>query len=91
MPRLRTSLLRTDKERRVANAFRMQKTRRSYFSTGSRSQTYVGRCFNEITTFNRHVFVDVHICSYCDTRLFSTETQGTCCGFGKIRQVIKCY
>ncbi|CAG8734407.1 23865_t:CDS:2, partial [Racocetra persica] len=39
----------------------------------------------ETNTFNRHVFDTIRICTYCDARLFPTETQGTCCGFGKIK------
>ena len=86
MPRLRTFSSQTDKERQIANTSRMRKARQSHSSTRNWFRTRnIGRGFSETTTFIRHNFDDIRICSYCNARLFSSETQGACCGFGKIK------
>ncbi|RHZ79970.1 hypothetical protein Glove_139g210 [Diversispora epigaea] len=64
----------------------MRRVRQLHFPTGNLPQTHnIGRCFNKITTSIRHIFNNVRMCSYRDAKLFSTETQGTCCAFGKIK------
>lgn len=39
----------------------------------------------ETTEFVWHNSTDVLICSYCNTKLFSSETQQTCCKPGKVK------
>lgn len=86
MPPLRKQRPRTTKERRAANACRMQRSRKSYSSTSNQFREYnIARYFTETIIFERHIFNTVCKCSYCGARLFETETQGTCCEYGKIK------
>ncbi|KAF0542510.1 hypothetical protein F8M41_004609 [Gigaspora margarita] len=86
MPPLRKQRPRTTKERRAANAFRMQRSQKSYSSTSKRFREYnIARYFKETNISERHIFNTICKCSYCDARLFETETQGTCCECRKIK------
>ncbi|CAG8717713.1 12785_t:CDS:2, partial [Dentiscutata heterogama] len=70
-------------ERRTSNTFRMQRHRR--LQTPPKIQqknNNIGRCFQETTTSVRHISDTVHNCSYCNAKLFLTETQEMCCKDG---------
>ncbi|CAG8652567.1 44771_t:CDS:2 [Gigaspora margarita] len=47
----------------------------------------IGHCFKERTTSFHHISDTVYACSYCNAKLFLTETQEMCCKSVKIKLV----
>ncbi|CAG8855819.1 13654_t:CDS:1, partial [Gigaspora margarita] len=78
MPPLRKIRPRTAEERRTTNIFRMRRLRHSQTQPKRQRNFNIGRCFQETTTSVRHISNDVHTCSYCNAKLFLTETREMC-------------
>ncbi|CAG8521137.1 5048_t:CDS:2, partial [Racocetra fulgida] len=86
MPPLRNLRPRTTEERRITNTLRMQRFRNSTLRTKNQCKHHnIGRNFQETETSIHHTFDTTHVCTYCNAKLFSTETQETCCKSGKIK------
>ncbi|CAG8505033.1 6938_t:CDS:2, partial [Scutellospora calospora] len=86
MPLLRNLRSQTIKDSRLADAARKQRSRRTQTLANKPPKTYkIALHFCEMATVVHHALEAPHICSYCNAKLFSGETEGICCIKGKIK------
>ncbi|CAG8481416.1 6227_t:CDS:2 [Gigaspora margarita] len=76
----------TTKEHKIANTSQMRRSRRLLSPIRKQPKYYnIGRSFQETATSLCGIFNMIHICTYCNAKLFLTETQEMCCKSGKIK------